>query len=240
MYVVFVVCRAIIITFYIFHMLRFLFSHLKRLKWSPILGKLTFKNHFIRNECDQKFVSTPDGPLNGSFYAPTLINHEGDPRQCVYTFLAGPRQRVELIFTSFGLRGKPPDTVGISIIQMYYAQQTEHCDFVLMIGGRVRGAKPSERESRGAKLPSSGIRRTKPPDDVFTPKPCVHCVRLSLYPIGTMSDCHCVRLLLCPINTVSDFNHLVFVPYCVLCPIHSTCCVRFILYTIGTPLTLHL
>lgn len=60
-------------------------------------------------ECDQKFVSTPDGPLNGTFYAPTLINPELDPRQCVYTFLAGPRQRVELIFTSFGLRGKPPE-----------------------------------------------------------------------------------------------------------------------------------
>lgn len=61
------------------------------------------------SECDQKFVSTPDGPLNGSFHAPTLINPEGDPRQCVYTFLAGPRQRVELTFTSFGLRGKPPE-----------------------------------------------------------------------------------------------------------------------------------
>ncbi|KAM0732404.1 Cubilin [Formica fusca] len=60
-------------------------------------------------KCDQKFVSTPDGLPNGTFYAPMLINPEGDPQQCVYTFLAGPRQRVELIFTSFGLRGKPPD-----------------------------------------------------------------------------------------------------------------------------------
>ncbi|XP_024868805.1 uncharacterized protein LOC112452700, partial [Temnothorax curvispinosus] len=65
-------------------------------------------------KCDQKFVSTPDGPLNGSFHAPTLINPEGDPRQCVYTFLAGPRQRVELIFTSFGLRGKPPELIIMS------------------------------------------------------------------------------------------------------------------------------
>ncbi|KAL6441059.1 hypothetical protein ACFW04_003426 [Cataglyphis niger] len=60
-------------------------------------------------KCDQKFVSTPDGPTNGTFYAPTLVNPEGEPQQCVYTFLAGPRQRVELIFKSFGLRGKPPD-----------------------------------------------------------------------------------------------------------------------------------
>jgi len=62
-------------------------------------------------ECDQKFVSTPEGPVNGTFHAPTLINTERSPRQCVYTFLAGPRQRVELIFTAFGLRGKPPEWV---------------------------------------------------------------------------------------------------------------------------------
>ncbi|XP_028523985.1 tolloid-like protein 1 isoform X3 [Apis cerana] len=60
-------------------------------------------------ECDQKFISTPDGPPNGTFHAPTLINYDGDSRQCVYTFFAGPRQRVELIFNSFGLRGTPPD-----------------------------------------------------------------------------------------------------------------------------------
>ncbi|KAK2586444.1 hypothetical protein KPH14_010719 [Odynerus spinipes] len=60
-------------------------------------------------ECDQKFISTPDGPQNGTFHAPALINSEGESRQCVYTFFAGPRQRVELIFTTFGLRGTPPD-----------------------------------------------------------------------------------------------------------------------------------
>ncbi|XP_066598102.1 tolloid-like protein 1 isoform X2 [Prorops nasuta] len=63
--------------------------------------------------CDQKFVSTPDGPTNGTFQAPTLINPDGESRQCVYTFLAGPRQRVELIFTSFGLRGTPPDGAAV-------------------------------------------------------------------------------------------------------------------------------
>ncbi|KAK2586442.1 hypothetical protein KPH14_010719 [Odynerus spinipes] len=60
-------------------------------------------------KCDQKFISTPDGPQNGTFHAPALINSEGESRQCVYTFFAGPRQRVELIFTTFGLRGTPPD-----------------------------------------------------------------------------------------------------------------------------------
>lgn len=78
---------------------------------SIIRFKCNSRFYLISIECDQKFVSTPEGQLNGTFHAPTLINPEGDPRQCVYTFLAGPRQRVELIFTSFGLRGKPPEWV---------------------------------------------------------------------------------------------------------------------------------
>ncbi|XP_043287239.1 tolloid-like protein 1 isoform X2 [Venturia canescens] len=60
-------------------------------------------------ECDQKFVSIADGPQNGTFEAPSLINPDGESQQCVYTFFAGPEQRVELVFTSFGLRGSPPD-----------------------------------------------------------------------------------------------------------------------------------
>ncbi|CAK9794637.1 Tolloid-like protein 1 [Anthophora quadrimaculata] len=59
-------------------------------------------------ECDQKFISTKGGPLNGTFHAPVLINPERDSRQCVYTFFAGQGQRVELVFTTFGLRGTPP------------------------------------------------------------------------------------------------------------------------------------
>ncbi|XP_012263563.1 tolloid-like protein 2 isoform X2 [Athalia rosae] len=64
-------------------------------------------------ECDQTFASIPEGPQNGTFTAPTLINPEGDSRQCVYTFLAGPEQRVEIVFTSFGLRGMPPDGAAV-------------------------------------------------------------------------------------------------------------------------------
>ncbi|XP_058800648.1 dorsal-ventral patterning tolloid-like protein 1 isoform X3 [Phymastichus coffea] len=60
-------------------------------------------------ECDQRFISIPDGPQNGTFHAPSLSNPDGESRQCVYTFFAGPHQRVELLFTSFGLRGTPPD-----------------------------------------------------------------------------------------------------------------------------------
>ncbi|XP_036147288.1 cubilin isoform X2 [Monomorium pharaonis] len=97
-------------------------------------------------KCDQKFVSTPDGPLNGTFHAPTLINPEGDPRQCVYTFLAGPRQRVELIFTSFGLRGKPPDCVH-EYMDIYSEIRSENTTKLIEtpFGGRFCGPIPPRR-----------------------------------------------------------------------------------------------
>ncbi|XP_067618413.1 uncharacterized protein [Eurosta solidaginis] len=60
-------------------------------------------------ECDQTFVSRIGGPQNGTFTAPLLHNHKNHSRQCLYTFLAGPGQRVEVLFTSFNLRGSPPD-----------------------------------------------------------------------------------------------------------------------------------
>lgn len=60
-------------------------------------------------ECDQTFVSRPGGPLNGTFQSPEFVNTRGHSRQCIYTFLAGPGQRVEVLFTSFNLRGAPPE-----------------------------------------------------------------------------------------------------------------------------------
>ncbi|XP_063987835.1 tolloid-like protein 2 isoform X2 [Diachasmimorpha longicaudata] len=63
--------------------------------------------------CDQTFVSIPGGSQNGTFHAPALINPEGESQQCVYTFLAAPHQRVEVVFTSFGLRGTPPDGAAV-------------------------------------------------------------------------------------------------------------------------------
>ncbi|XP_036225350.2 uncharacterized protein [Bactrocera oleae] len=60
-------------------------------------------------ECDQTFVSRIGGPQNGTFTAPLLHNHKNHSRQCLYTFLAGPGQRVEVLFTAFNLRGSPPD-----------------------------------------------------------------------------------------------------------------------------------
>ncbi|XP_031332614.1 dorsal-ventral patterning tolloid-like protein 1 isoform X3 [Photinus pyralis] len=63
----------------------------------------------ITSECDQTFVSRQGGPLNGTFHAPEYLNPKGHSRQCVYIFVAGPGHRVEVVFTSFKLRGAPPD-----------------------------------------------------------------------------------------------------------------------------------
>lgn len=60
-------------------------------------------------ECDQTFVSRPGGPQNGTFTAPLLFNPMNHSRQCLYIFLAGPGQRVEVLFTNFNLRGTPQE-----------------------------------------------------------------------------------------------------------------------------------
>ncbi|KYB29011.1 Cubilin-like Protein [Tribolium castaneum] len=67
----------------------------------------------VTSECDQTFVSRPGGPMNGTFQAPEFVNLRGHSRQCIYTFLAGLGQRVEIVFTSFNLRGAPPDGAAV-------------------------------------------------------------------------------------------------------------------------------
>ncbi|XP_031631169.1 uncharacterized protein LOC116345699 isoform X2 [Contarinia nasturtii] len=67
-------------------------------------------------ECDQTFVSRPGGPQNGTFAAPVINNVSNHSRQCLYIFLAGPGQRVEIVFTSFNLRGSPPDGAAVGEI----------------------------------------------------------------------------------------------------------------------------
>lgn len=62
-------------------------------------------------ECDQTFVSRPGGSQNGTFTAPIINNISNHSRQCLYIFLAGPGQRVEIVFTIFNLRGSPPEYV---------------------------------------------------------------------------------------------------------------------------------
>ncbi|XP_035782349.1 uncharacterized protein LOC118461287 isoform X4 [Anopheles albimanus] len=64
-------------------------------------------------KCDQTFVSRAGGPSNGTFSAPMLSNPSNHSRQCLYIFLAGPGQRVDVSFTSFNLRGSPPDGAAV-------------------------------------------------------------------------------------------------------------------------------
>ncbi|XP_039445528.1 cubilin isoform X3 [Culex pipiens pallens] len=68
---------------------------------------------FLHGECDQTFVSRSGGPANGTFSAPLLTNAANHSRQCLYIFLAGPGQRVDVTFTSFNLRGSPPDGAAV-------------------------------------------------------------------------------------------------------------------------------
>lgn len=67
------------------------------------------KHSFSVTECDQTFVSRPGGLMNGTFHAPEFTNPRGHSKNCVYTFLAGPGQRVLISFKSFSLRGRPPE-----------------------------------------------------------------------------------------------------------------------------------
>ncbi|XP_045128988.1 cubilin-like isoform X3 [Portunus trituberculatus] len=67
-------------------------------------------------KCDRKIVSSENGLGEGKFEAPELDNPEGHGRQCLYTFVAGPGERVQIRFNRFSLRGTPPDgsTLGLS------------------------------------------------------------------------------------------------------------------------------
>ncbi|XP_012271298.1 cubilin isoform X3 [Orussus abietinus] len=97
-------------------------------------------------KCDQKFVSSPDGLQNGTFQAPTLINPDREPRQCVYTFLAQPHERVELVFTNFGLRGTPPDCFH-EYMDVYTEIRSENTTKLIEtpFGGRFCGPIPPRR-----------------------------------------------------------------------------------------------
>lgn len=82
--------------------------------------KILILDFFLKfvSECDQTFVSRTGEPLNGTFHAPEFVNAKGHSRQCIFTFIAGPGQRVEVVFTKFALRGTPPESVFTFNIQM--------------------------------------------------------------------------------------------------------------------------
>ncbi|EDW24358.1 GL23444 [Drosophila persimilis] len=97
-------------------------------------------------KCDQTFVSRIGGPQNGTFSAPLLHNHRNHSRQCLYTFLAGPGQRVEVVFKSFSLRGSPPDCVHEYMDIYSEVQSSEPAELINSpFGGRYCGAIPPRR-----------------------------------------------------------------------------------------------
>ncbi|KRT80064.1 CUB domain-containing protein, partial [Oryctes borbonicus] len=94
----------------------------------------------------QTFVSRPGGPQNGSFYAPEFVNPWSHSRQCIYTFLAVPGQRVEVVFTSFALRGTPPDCIHEYMDVYSEVSQPDPSELINSpFGGRYCGPIPPRR-----------------------------------------------------------------------------------------------
>ncbi|XP_037780104.1 uncharacterized protein LOC119576470 [Penaeus monodon] len=60
-------------------------------------------------KCDRRIVSSENLPKEGEVEAPELMNPEKHGRQCTYTFVAAPGERVQLQFRKFYLRGTPPE-----------------------------------------------------------------------------------------------------------------------------------
>ncbi|XP_055525467.1 cubilin isoform X3 [Wyeomyia smithii] len=97
-------------------------------------------------KCDQTFVSRAGGPANGTFNAPLLTNPTNHSRQCLYIFLAGPGQRVDVTFTSFNLRGSPPDCVHEYMDVYAEVQSSDPAELINSpFGGRYCGPIPPRR-----------------------------------------------------------------------------------------------
>ncbi|XP_039231459.1 dorsal-ventral patterning tolloid-like protein 1 isoform X7 [Drosophila yakuba] len=122
----------------------------------PVVAYLEVSSRPMKSpKCDQTFVSRIGGPQNGSFSAPLLHNHRNHSRQCLYTFLAGPGQRVEVVFKSFNLRGSPPDGSAVgelpSCVHEYMdiyseVQSSEPAELINSpFGGRYCGTIPPRR-----------------------------------------------------------------------------------------------
>ncbi|KAJ6637891.1 Cubilin [Pseudolycoriella hygida] len=115
--------------------------------WIPVVAYLEpLPRPTKAPKCDQTFVSRIGGPQNGTFTAPLLQNPTNHSRQCLYIFLAGPGQRVEVQFTSFNLRGSPPDC-GAEYMDIYAeVQSSDPADLINSpFGGRYCGPIPPRR-----------------------------------------------------------------------------------------------
>ncbi|XP_034244816.1 tolloid-like protein 2 [Thrips palmi] len=98
------------------------------------------------SECDRTFSSRPGGPMNGTFTAPVFINPDNHARQCIYVFQAQPRQRVEVSFTLFNLRGTPPECIH-EYLDVYSEVQSPDPRNLInsAFGGRYCGPIPPRR-----------------------------------------------------------------------------------------------
>ncbi|OQR78514.1 cubilin-like [Tropilaelaps mercedesae] len=110
------------------------------------------------------FISTPEGARNGTFSAPHMdivnsgptipananggssVTGGGGPgglssraRQCIYTFIAQPGERVDVTFTTFRVRGSPPEC-NHEYIDIYSEVQDPSAELISSpFGGRFCG-----------------------------------------------------------------------------------------------------
>ncbi|XP_028968828.1 cubilin-like [Galendromus occidentalis] len=109
-------------------------------------------------QCDRMFISTPEGARNGTFSAPHMDiapRKSGSPnrresstggagnrspvRQCLYTFIAQPGERVDVTFTTFRVRGTPPEC-NHEYLDIYSEVQDPAADLIESpFGGRFCG-----------------------------------------------------------------------------------------------------
>ena len=83
---------------------------MSRFSWKYSLsGTEWYGNPWFYPECDRLYLSGADGVYNGTFESPNLVPEDGHSLQCIYTFVARPNERVEIIFTHFNVRGTPPE-----------------------------------------------------------------------------------------------------------------------------------
>lgn len=100
----------------------------------------------VGQDCDRTFVSAGEGSRNGTFSSPTFENRMGHVRQCLYTFVAAPGERVHLTFHVLALRGMPPECSHEYIDVYAEVADSEPIDLLTSpFGGRYCGQIPPRR-----------------------------------------------------------------------------------------------
>ncbi|XP_050436829.1 cubilin-like [Adelges cooleyi] len=107
-----------------------------------LLSSRTANVQRVTTGCDQTFVSH-NGPQNGTFRAPEIVNTAGESRVCVYTFVAASHQKAYVSFTSFQLRSIPPECIHEYVDVYSEVQQVDSEDLINSpFGGRYCGLIP--------------------------------------------------------------------------------------------------